>query len=36
MAEQYGPFPVVPGHPVLPELLAEILRQNGFTVPPPR
>ena len=36
MAQQYGPFPVAPGHPVLPDLLDQVLRQHGFPTPPPR
>lgn len=36
MAHQYGPFPVAPGQPVLPDLLDQLLRQHGFPTPPPR
>jgi Family of unknown function (DUF6507) len=36
MAEQYGPFPVVPGRPVVPDLVNDILDQNGFPRLPPR
>lgn len=36
MAEQYGPFPVAPTRPVVPDLVNDILDQNGFPRVPPR
>jgi hypothetical protein len=36
MAEQYGPYAVPPGHPVVPADLGSLLDQNGFPPLPPR